>query len=389
MGHCLILRQLLALLTACAALACGSPESTGDAARSVTIYVSTDRVFSEPVLREYERQSGVRVNAVYDTEETKSTGLANRLLAERSRPQADVFWSNEPVRTLVLKSRDVLAPYRSPNASGIPEALMDPDAYWTGFSARIRVIAYNTKLVSEQEAPTSVFDLVDPRWKGRAALADPRFGSTSFHVAALYAKIVAAEGGCVIFHDEISYTMSADALRGEKFKDIKKAIIKYRRLKLSIVGTTPSITSPVAPWSADAEGVRELRDVYHQRYPGEEGTLNTVHGYTVAMAFVAVLEKACAKNDLSRDGVLRAFHDTNAIKAKSLTGELRFSLVGRPSATEMAWMAVSPDLLALEEDLSDLELGLDAMQYVLFEAPPDETPAEIEDLIWPGYHMNF
>ena len=129
----------------------------------------------------------MKVNAVYDTEETKSTGLANRLLAEKARPQADVFWSNEPVRTLVLKSRDVLASYRSPSAEGIPAALIDPEGYWTGFSARMRVIAYNTKTVSSSEAPQSIFDLADPKWKGQVAMADPRFGSTSFHVAALYA----------------------------------------------------------------------------------------------------------------------------------------------------------------------------------------------------------
>jgi len=124
---------------------------------------------------------------VYDTEETKSTGLANRLLAEQARPRADVFWSNEPVRTLVLKSKGVLAPYRSPSAEGIPPALIDPDGFWTGFSARIRVIAYNTKLVTPRDAPQSVFDLADPKWRGQVAMADPRFGSTSFHVAALYA----------------------------------------------------------------------------------------------------------------------------------------------------------------------------------------------------------
>jgi iron(III) transport system substrate-binding protein len=151
------------------------------------VYVSTDRVFSEPVLREYEKRSGATVNAVYDTEETKSTGLANRLLAEKARPQADVFWSNEPVRTLVLKLRDVLAPYKSPSTQGIPPVLVDPDGYWTGFSARIRVIAYNTKLVKSDETPRSVFELADPKWRGRVAIADPRFGSTSFHVAALYA----------------------------------------------------------------------------------------------------------------------------------------------------------------------------------------------------------
>src|SRR5215217_1423754 len=140
----------LALL-GCAA--CRSQQAPEGPPRTVTVYVSTDRVFSEPILREYERRSGVRVNAVYDTEETKSTGLANRLIAEQARPQADVFWSNEPVRSLVLKSRGVLAPYRSPSAEGIPAALVDPEGYWTGFSARIRVIAYNTKLIKPEEAP--------------------------------------------------------------------------------------------------------------------------------------------------------------------------------------------------------------------------------------------
>src|SRR5918993_1326913 len=160
---------------------CGS-NTTTNPARSVTVYVSTDRVFSEPVLEEYQRRTGVTVNAVYDTEETKSTGLANRLLAEQGRPQADVFWSNEPVRTLVLKARGVLAAYRSPSAEGIPDVLRDSDGYWTGFSARMRVLAFNTKLVSEENAPASVLDLTDPKWKGQVAIADPRFGSTSFHV---------------------------------------------------------------------------------------------------------------------------------------------------------------------------------------------------------------
>lgn len=51
----------------------------------------------------------------------------------------------------------------------------------------MRVIAYNTTLVKPEEAPRSVFDLADPKWRDQVAMADPRFGSTSFHVAALYA----------------------------------------------------------------------------------------------------------------------------------------------------------------------------------------------------------
>lgn len=177
--------------------ACASPPNTersigngsSNASGEVTIYVSQDRVFSEPVLREYEKKTGVKVNVVYDTEETKSTGLANKLLAEKNRPQADVFWSNEPVRTLVLKKNGVLAAYKSPQAEGIPANFKDPEGFWTGFSARCRVIVYNTNLVKPDEAPKSIFDLTDPKWKGQVAIADPRFGSTSFHVAALYTEL--------------------------------------------------------------------------------------------------------------------------------------------------------------------------------------------------------
>ena len=90
---------------------------------------------------------------------------------------------------LCLKQRGVLAPYKSPNAEGIPATFKDAEGYWTGFSARIRVIVYNTKLVKPEEAPKSIFDLTDPKWKDQIAIADPRFGSTSFHVAAFYAEL--------------------------------------------------------------------------------------------------------------------------------------------------------------------------------------------------------
>jgi iron(III) transport system substrate-binding protein len=177
-------------LTAGAVVSLGSCNRSAtppaDRAREVTIYVSTDRPFAEPVLQAYEKQSGIKVNAVYDTEETKSTGLANRLIAEKARPQADVFWSNEPVRTLVLKRNDVLTPYQSPAAGPIPATFKDPAGYWTGFSARMRVIAFNTNLVKSEDAPQSVWDIADPKWKNQVAIADPRFGTTSFHVAAIY-----------------------------------------------------------------------------------------------------------------------------------------------------------------------------------------------------------
>jgi iron(III) transport system substrate-binding protein len=234
--------------------ACRSPESGPQPGREVIVYVSTDRVFSEPVLRAYEQRSGVRVNAVYDTEETKSTGLANRLLAEKARPQADVFWSNEPVRTLVLKSRGVLAPYRSANAEGIPSALIDPDGYWTGFSARIRVIAYNTKLVTQADAPRSVFDLADPKWRGQVAIADPRFGSTSFHVAALYA--IAGDEKM----DDFFRRLKANGVRVVNGNSVVRDLVARGEVKVGLTDTDDVNVAiengqPVAMVLPDADGL--------------------------------------------------------------------------------------------------------------------------------------
>jgi len=150
----------------------------------VVVYVSEDQVFSEPILNDFERETGVRVRAVYDTEEAKSTGAMNRLIAEKNNPQADVYWANEPIRAELLKQRGVSAPYVSPNAAGIPRAFKDPAGYWTGFSARARVLVVNRKLADK---PDSILAYVDPRLKGRAVITNPLFGTTTSQVAALFA----------------------------------------------------------------------------------------------------------------------------------------------------------------------------------------------------------
>jgi iron(III) transport system substrate-binding protein len=231
--------------------ACGGSETPSQ--RVVTVYVSTDRVFSEPVLRAFEKQTGVRVDAVYDTEETKSTGLANRLIAEQARPRADVFWSNEPVRTLVLKSRNVLARYRSPNAQGIPETLIDPEGYWTGFSARLRVMAYNTKLVATADAPRSLFELADEKWKGQVAMADPRFGSTSFHVAALYATLGDAR------MDEFFKRLKANGVRIVDGNSVVRDLVVRGEVKIGLTDTDDVNVAlvdkqPIAMIPAEADG---------------------------------------------------------------------------------------------------------------------------------------
>jgi iron(III) transport system substrate-binding protein len=153
---------LIPILTSC------RPTSS----RTVVVYVSEDQVFSEPILKDFERETGITVKSVFDTEESKSTGVTNRLIAEKDNPQADVYWANEPVRTEALKQRGISTPYVSPSAEGIADQFKDPDHYWTGFSARARVVLVSARSTIK---PAGVMAYTDPLAKGRAAIANPLF----------------------------------------------------------------------------------------------------------------------------------------------------------------------------------------------------------------------
>src|SRR5438093_5386366 len=151
--------------------------------RTVVVYVSEDQVFSEPILKDFERETGITVKPVFDTEESKSTGVTNRLIAEKDNPQADVYWANEPVRADALKQRGVSSAYDSPSAEGIADQCKDPDHYWTGFSARARVLLVNARSTIR---PAGIMAYTQPPAKGRAAIANPLFGTTTDYVAALF-----------------------------------------------------------------------------------------------------------------------------------------------------------------------------------------------------------
>jgi iron(III) transport system substrate-binding protein len=83
----------------------------------------------------------------------------------------------------VLRQKGIAAVYRSPNAESIPKTFKDPAGYWTGFSARARVLVVNKKVKNK---PHSILAYTDPQWKGRAVLANPLFGTTTAEIAALF-----------------------------------------------------------------------------------------------------------------------------------------------------------------------------------------------------------
>lgn len=170
-----------AMLTVVVALAgCGS------GANRVVAYSSLDREFSEPVLKNFHKKTGVRVDAKYDVESTKTVGLTQLLVAESGRPRCDLFWNNEIINTLRLRRGGLLAPFHPPSASGYPDAFKAKDGTWYGFAARARVLIVNTSVVAVADRPKGLLDLTDPKWRGKIGIAKPLFGTTATHAACLF-----------------------------------------------------------------------------------------------------------------------------------------------------------------------------------------------------------
>ena len=135
----------------------------------VIAYCAQDQVYAEPILREFNRQTGLKARAVYDSEAVKTVGLANRLLAERQHPQCDVFWGNEELRTRQLAAQGV---FRETNG-------------WAVVGYRSRRIVINTNRLALAAAPRSLLELTNETWRGKVALAYPQFGTTATHFHAL------------------------------------------------------------------------------------------------------------------------------------------------------------------------------------------------------------
>jgi iron(III) transport system substrate-binding protein len=161
--------------------------ANGGGPAQVVVYSAQDREFGEPVLRAYGQKMGVEVLPKFDVESSKTVGLANDIIAEKSRPRCDLFWNNEILNTLRLKEQGLLAPFQPSHSGDLPETFKAKDGTWYGFAGRARVLIVNTKLVAEADRPKGIKDLLDPKWKGKIGIAKPLFGTTATQAACLFA----------------------------------------------------------------------------------------------------------------------------------------------------------------------------------------------------------
>ena len=159
-----------------------SPASPTGISGDLVIYSGRSEPLLQPVIDAFKAQHPdveVLLKAGSNSE------LANALIEEQANPQADVFVTTELFTVQSLAQEGVFQSYLPQGADELPAEFLGPDNLWTGLTRRARVIMYNADLVSEEELPSSIFDLTDPQWKGQVAAAGSTNGSMQAQIAAM------------------------------------------------------------------------------------------------------------------------------------------------------------------------------------------------------------
>jgi iron(III) transport system substrate-binding protein len=137
-----------------------------------------------------EKYPGIEVR--YSRADSGPTALKILNEARAARLQADVFDGNATVPPLVRAG--LVAAYLPPTAARYPRELKDPNGHWICTNLYFLTPGINTSLIPREEAPRTLQDLLNPKWRGRIAWSNnPTAGAGTFIGTVL--RRMGADGG--------------------------------------------------------------------------------------------------------------------------------------------------------------------------------------------------
>ncbi|MDP9384950.1 MAG: extracellular solute-binding protein, partial [Actinomycetota bacterium] len=155
------MRRLGLVLAGALALA-GCGFGTGSGEPELVVYSGRSEALVKPILDDFAERTRLNVSVRF----ADTTELAGTVLEEGDTPRADVFIGQDAGALARLAEAGRLARYEAPR---VPAQFRSADGTWTGLSARARVLIVNTEQLPAAERPKSVFELTEPRWKGKVA----------------------------------------------------------------------------------------------------------------------------------------------------------------------------------------------------------------------------
>ncbi|MGB3656178.1 MAG: ABC transporter substrate-binding protein, partial [Rivularia sp. (in: cyanobacteria)] len=166
-----LLTGLLASLVICAGC-----EALSNNPKTLVVYSGRNKKLVSPIIEQAEKDLNLDIDVRYG----KTSELAIALLEEGENSKADVFLGQDAGALGALEQKQITSPIPSEILEEVDSRFRSPTGNWVGVSGRARVVDYNTKLVKESDLPSSVWELTEPKWRGKVAWAPTNGSFQSF-----------------------------------------------------------------------------------------------------------------------------------------------------------------------------------------------------------------
>jgi len=156
------------------------------AASEVNVYSARKTQLIKPLLDEFTRQSGIKVNLLT----SKDDALLKKLESEGANSPADILITTDAGRLYRAKEAGVVQKAIKPELlNKVPANLQDKEGEWLGLTTRARVIVYAKDRVQAEELSTYEA-LTDKKWQKRICIRS----SDNIYNQSLVASMIAHQG---------------------------------------------------------------------------------------------------------------------------------------------------------------------------------------------------
>jgi iron(III) transport system substrate-binding protein len=155
----------------------------------IVAYGSLESDTVDAIMNAFKKKTGLEI----EYWRASATKVMDRALSEAraGRPVADVIITNDnPLR--LMQKQNFFQKYESPSASNFPPDAIDP---FLGPRYRNVIIGvlYNTSAIKAADAPKSLEDLVNPKYKGKLVMPDPTQHTTTTQWVTSLHKVMGKE----------------------------------------------------------------------------------------------------------------------------------------------------------------------------------------------------
>ncbi|MEO0687104.1 MAG: iron ABC transporter substrate-binding protein, partial [Cyanobacteria bacterium J06649_11] len=173
---------LLAGLLASLVISAGC-EALSNKPKTLVVYSGRNKKLVSPIIEQAEKDLNLDIEVRYG----KTSQLAIALLEEGDNSKADVFFGQDAGALGSLEQQQRTQAIPAEILEEVDSRFRSPTGNWIGVSGRARVVDYNTKLVKKSELPKDVWELTQPKWRGKVAWA-PTNGSFQSFVTGMRVK---------------------------------------------------------------------------------------------------------------------------------------------------------------------------------------------------------